>query len=121
MEVTFKVHRKDPENGGESSYSTYQVDLPEDATVLEGLQKIRDEQDDTLAFRASCCQGTCGECAVRINYKAQFTCTARIGAVTKKAPEILLDPVRNIPVVKDLVFDMDAFTWNKMSAMKPWM
>ena len=121
MEVTYKVHRKDPENGGESSYSTYQVELPEDATVLDGLQKIRDEQDDTLAFRASCCQGSCGECAVRINYKAQFTCTTRIGDVTKKALEILLDPVRNIPVIKDLVFDMDRFTWNKMAAMKPWM
>ena len=37
MEVTYKVHRKDPENGGHSSYSTYKVDLPEDATVLDGL------------------------------------------------------------------------------------
>ena len=34
MEVTYKVHREDPENGGESSYSTYQVDLSEEATVL---------------------------------------------------------------------------------------
>ena len=121
MEVTYKVHRKDPENGGESSYSTYQVDLPEDATVLDGLQKIRDEQDDSLAFRASCCQGYCGECAVRINYKAQFTCTTKVAAVTRKSPEILCDPVRNIPVIKDLVFDMDRFTWDKMAAMKPWM
>ena len=121
MEVTYKVHRKDPENGGESSYSTYKVDLPEDATVLEGLQKIRDEQDDTLAFRASCCQGYCGECAVRINYSAKLTCATKIGAVTKKAPEILCDPVRNIPVIKDLVFDMDKFSWDKMAAMKPWM
>ena len=58
---------------------------------------------------------------MRINYKAQFTCTTRIGDVTKKAPEILLAPVRNIPVIKDLVFDMDAFTWDKMAAVKPWM
>ena len=121
MEVTYKVHRKDPENGGESGYSTYKVDLPEDATVLDGLQKIRDEQDDTLAFRASCCQGFCGECSVRINYSAKLTCTTKISAVTKKGPEILCDPVRNIPVVKDLVFDMDAFLWNKIAAMKPWM
>ena len=121
MEVTYKVHRKDPENGGESSYSTYKVDLPEDATVLEGLQKIRDEQDDTLAFRASCCQGYCGECAVRLNYSAKLTCATKIGAVTKKAPEIQCDPVRNIPVIKDLVFDMDAFLWDKIAAMKPWM
>ena len=121
MEVTYKVHREDPENGGESSFSTYQVDLPEDATVLDGLQKIRDEQDDTLAFRASCCQGTCGECAVRINWRAQFTCTTKIADVTKKGPEILCAPVRNIPVIKDLVFDMDKFTWDKMAAMRPWM
>jgi len=121
MEVTYKVHRKDPENGGQTSYSTYNVDLPEDATVLDGLLKIRDEQDDTLAFRASCCQGYCGECSVRINYSAKLTCTTKIAAVTKKAPEVLLDPVRNIPVIKDLVFDMDAFLWDKMKQLKPWM
>jgi succinate dehydrogenase / fumarate reductase iron-sulfur subunit len=121
MEVTFKVFRKDPETDGKPGRSNYTLSLPENATVLDGLLKVRDEQDGTLAFRASCAQGYCGECSMRVNYKATLACTAKIAAFTKKAPEILLDPLRNIPVIKDLVFDWDAFMWNKIKAVKPWL
>jgi succinate dehydrogenase/fumarate reductase-like Fe-S protein len=67
METTFKVYRFDPENGGKPDFATYQVDLPDSATVMDGLRHIRDEQDPSLAFRASCERGSCGDCALRIN------------------------------------------------------
>ena len=121
MEITFKVYRKDPEKDGKPDRSTYTVDLPGDATVLEGLLKIRDEVDSTLAFRASCGRGYCGECMVRVNYSARFACIAKVSAFTQKGPEILLDPLRNVPVIKDLVFDWDAFMWNKIKTIKPWL
>ena len=121
MEITFKVYRKDPEKDSKPGRSNYTIDIPEDATVLDGLLKIRDELDGTLAFRASCARGYCGECTMRVNYKACFACTAKVSAFTKKAPEILLDPLRNVPVIKDLVFDWDAFMWNKIKALKPWL
>jgi succinate dehydrogenase / fumarate reductase iron-sulfur subunit len=121
MQVTFKVYRKDPEKDGKPGRSNYTVELDEEATVLEALLKIRDEMDDTLAFRASCLRGYCGECSMRVNYKACFACTAKLSAFTKKGPEILLDPLRNVPVIKDLVFDWDAFMWNKIKALKPWL
>src|SRR6266540_5256998 len=54
MQTTFKVHRYDPEAGGKPTSQAYALDLPEEATVLDGLFKIRDELDGTLAFRASC-------------------------------------------------------------------
>lgn len=121
MEVTYKVYRKDPEQNGSPSYSSYRVELDDDATVMDGLLKIRNEMDDTLAFRSSCCQGYCGECSMRINYRASLACSTKVAAVTKNGPEVLLDPMRNIPVIKDLVFDMDAFLWNKIKAVKPWL
>src|ERR671919_584801 len=67
MQVTFKVYRKDPEKDGKPGRSNYPLDLPEDATVLEALLKIRDESDSTLAFRGSCGRGYCGECMMRVN------------------------------------------------------
>lgn len=120
MEVIFKVYRKDPEKEDQGR-STYTVDIEGDATILDGLLKIRDEIDGTLAFRASCLRGYCGECTMRANFRACFACTARISAFTKNKPEIQLDPIRVVPVIKDLVFDWDAFLWNKLKAVKPWV
>lgn len=121
MQATFKVYRKDPEKDGKPGYSSHTVDLPENATVIDGLMKIRDEVDGTLAFRASCLRGYCGECSMRVNFKASLACAAKVSAFAKKNQEIQLDPLRNIPVVKDLVFDMDAFMWNKIKAVQPWL
>jgi succinate dehydrogenase / fumarate reductase iron-sulfur subunit len=121
MQVTFKVYRKDPEKDGKPGRANYTLELPEGATVLDGLLKIRDEVDSTLAFRASCARGNCGDCMVRVNNSARLTCTAKVSAYTQKGPEISLDPLRNIPVIKDLVFDFDAFLWNKIKAVKPWL
>jgi succinate dehydrogenase / fumarate reductase iron-sulfur subunit len=121
MQVTFKVYRKDPEKDGKAGRSNYTLELAEDATVLDSLLKIRDEVDSTLAFRASCARGYCGECMMRVNFGTRLTCLAKVADFTKKGPEISLDPLRNVPVIKDLVFDWDAFIWNKIKAVKPWL
>src|SRR5919108_2015745 len=121
MQVTFKVFRKDPEKDGKPSRANYPVELSDGATVLDGLQKIRDELDSSLAFRATCARGYCGECMIRVNNSARLACIAKVSAFTQKGPEVSLDPLRNIPVIKDLVFDFDAFLWNKIKAVKPWL
>lgn len=121
MQVTFKVYRKDPEKDGKPGRSNYTVEMAEGATVLDGLFKIRDEMDASVGFRASCLRGYCGDCMVRVNNSARLACTAKVSAFTQKGPEISLDPLRNVPVIKDLVFDWDAFMWNKIKAVKPWI
>jgi succinate dehydrogenase / fumarate reductase, iron-sulfur subunit len=121
MQVTFKVYRKDPEKDGKPGRANYTVDVPDGATVLESLFKIRDEMDPSLAFRCSCLRGHCGDCMVRVNGSSRLTCTAKVSAYTQKGPEISLDPLRNAPVIKDLVFDWDAFMWNKIKEVKPWL
>jgi succinate dehydrogenase / fumarate reductase iron-sulfur subunit len=121
MEITFKVYRKDPEKDGKPGRSNYTLELAEDATVLDALLKIRDESDSTLSFRGCCGRGYCGECMMRVNGSARLACTAKVPDYTKKGPEISLDPLRNVPVIKDLVFDWDAFMWNKIKEVKPWL
>jgi succinate dehydrogenase / fumarate reductase iron-sulfur subunit len=121
MQVTFKVYRKDPEKDGKPGRSNHTVELPDGATVLEALFKIRDEMDSSLAFRCSCLRGHCGDCMIRVNGSSRLACTAKVSNFTQKGPEISLDPLRCVSVIKDLVFDWDAFMWNKIRAVKPWL
>ena len=54
MQATFNVYRKEPGSSSKPGRSTHTVEVAEDATVMDALLKIRDEQDPTLGFRASC-------------------------------------------------------------------
>lgn len=122
MQASFSIYRKEPGEGSKPGRSNYTVELPEDATVMDALLKIRDEQDPTLGFRGSCLRGYCGDCTTRVNGKAIFTCTGKVAEIAKKGPaEISVEPIRNMPVVKDLIQDWDAFLWNKIDVLKPWL
>src|SRR5437899_12959330 len=101
MQVTFKVYRKDPEKDGKPGRSNYTVDVPDGATVLESLFKIRDEMDPSLPFRCSCLRGHCGDSMVRVNGSSRLTCTAEVAAYPQQGPEISLAAVRNVPGRKD--------------------
>ncbi len=121
MQTTFKVYRFDPEQQQPSHFMTYAVELPESATVVEALTHIRDEQDPSLAFRATCERGSCGDCALRVNKKGVLGCTAKIVDVVGKERVVTVEPIRNVPVFKDLVYDMDTFLWRKLKAVTPWI
>jgi succinate dehydrogenase / fumarate reductase iron-sulfur subunit len=121
MQATFKVYRHDPEAGGKPTFQPYTLDLPEDATVLDGLFKIRDEQDGTLAFRASCNRGFCGECTLRVNRGGRLACMTKVATSKNKEGEITVEPVRNVHVLKDLVYDVDKLLWQKIKAVEPWL
>jgi len=120
MQAKFSVYRKEPGQGSKPGRSTYTVELPEDATVMDALLKIRDEQDPGLGFRGSCLHGYCGDCTVRVNGKAGFSCAVKVAPLAAKG-EIAVEPIRNMPVVKDLISDWDAFLWDKIDVTRPWM
>jgi succinate dehydrogenase / fumarate reductase, iron-sulfur subunit len=121
MQISFNVYRKEARAEAKGSRANYTVELADDASVLDGLLKIRDEIDPTLAFRASCLRGYCGECTIRANGKSCFACTTRVSSLTQKSSEVTVDPVRNMPVVKDLVSDWDRFLWSKIDRVQPWL
>jgi succinate dehydrogenase / fumarate reductase, iron-sulfur subunit len=68
MQATFNIFRKEPGSSSKPGRSAYVVEVPEDATVMDALLKIRDEEDATLGFRASCLRGYCGDCTLRMNH-----------------------------------------------------
>lgn len=120
MECVFTVYRHDPADGASPTFQSYPVSLPETATVLDGLLQIRDRHDPSLAFRAACARGLCGECTLRINRKGQLACLARVAQVAKDG-EVTVEPVRNITVLKDLVYDVDELLWQKIAWVEPWL
>jgi succinate dehydrogenase / fumarate reductase iron-sulfur subunit len=88
--------------------------------VLDGLIRIKNEQDGTLSFRYSCRSAICGSCAMTINGHEKLACRTSVRKELERHGEIAVRPLRNLPVIKDLVVDMASF-WNKVRAVEPWL
>jgi succinate dehydrogenase / fumarate reductase iron-sulfur subunit len=90
----------------------YEVEL-ENATLIEVLTEIKTKQDPTLSFASGCRSSICGSCAVRVNGKELLAC-----AYKPKEGDIV-EPLKNMPLIRDLVVDMDhALNFSKVA--KAW-
>lgn len=104
--VTFVIERFD----GERSYSReYDFAYREGMTVLDALMEIREKQDPSLNFTASCRAAICGSCAVRVNGNAVLACDTRLDELLKKwsSSTLTVGPLANFRVISDLVVDWD--------------
>ncbi len=119
MDVALKIWRFDPESG-ERELREYEVDAPEWVTLLDVLDLIKDRVDGTLAYRKSCRMMICGSCGMSMDGAAVLACKTRMAEIAESGHVPVISPMGNLPVVKDLVVDMDPF-WEKMRAMKPWL
>ncbi len=86
--------------GGEGSYDTYQVPFEEKMSVFNVLEHIGNYLDPSLAFYASCRIGKCMGCTMMINGKRRLACTTLVEG------DLVLEPDRRYPVIRDLVVDM---------------
>ncbi|RCK72508.1 MAG: Succinate dehydrogenase iron-sulfur protein [Anaerolineae bacterium] len=85
-------------------WQIYSVTLPPSAYILDALEEIH-RQDPTLLFRHSCHHGSCGSCGIRINGKEGLACTTQLGDILQKQDVIVIEPLRNFPLIGDLVVD----------------
>ncbi|MHC5038533.1 MAG: succinate dehydrogenase/fumarate reductase iron-sulfur subunit [Planctomycetota bacterium] len=115
---TFRILRQDPEEGGKPAFQEFALEVPEGMTVLEALRTLQAEQDGALAFRYACRGAVCGSCAMRINGRIDLAC--RVQVLGEAEPVITLEPLPNLPVLKDLVVDMEPF-FAKNRAIRPWL
>lgn len=121
MEVTLKVKRFDPEGESKQPYfQEFKVEVEEYFTVLDTLIKVREDVDGTLAMRCSCRASICGSCSMRVNGHARLGCKTKIKDVAEGRESVTVEPMNNMPVVKDLVTDMKPF-WDKVKAIEPWL
>jgi succinate dehydrogenase / fumarate reductase iron-sulfur subunit len=116
---TFKIFRYDskmPEKG--PSFSTYYVETVPGMSILSALLNIRDEMDGGLSFRCSCRSAVCGSCAMAMNGKIELACRTQVASLGSSL--IILEPLPNFEIIKDLVVDMTPF-WAKYERIKPWL
>lgn len=119
MKINFKVYRLNKEKSDKVRYDSFPLDVEKTDTILYCLNKIRDENDSTLTFRHSCKSAMCGSCSVLINNKPMLACKTKIHDINFK-DEILIEPLKNYPVIKDLVVDYENF-WKRIKAIRPWL
>lgn len=105
--MQFSIYRYNPENDSKSYMKDYEVEIPanSDMMVLDALHLIK-EQDETLTFRASCREGVCGSDGMNINGLNRLAC---ITPVSSLKPPIVIRPLVNMPVIRDLVVDFTLF------------
>jgi len=121
-EFTLKIRRFLPESGEAPYWQEYKVDLEGHRSVLEGILAAKAEQDGTIGIRCSCRAAICGSCGVRINGKAALACKTHLEeAAADDGGEIVVEPMGNMPVIKDLIVDMDAVHWKKIQRVTPWL
>jgi succinate dehydrogenase / fumarate reductase iron-sulfur subunit len=120
---TLKVRRYDPESGQAAYWHDYSVELDPERSVLDGILQVKDREDASLAIRCSCRAAICGSCGVRINGQSALACNTRLSDAAERASDgaITVEPMGNMPVIKDLVVDMDAVHWRKIQRVVPWL
>lgn len=94
--------------GEEGGYQEYTVPRRENQTVLDVVTWIQRNEDPGLSYRYACRVGMCGSCAMQVNGIARWTCRTHVSNVVRN-DTLQLAPLSNLPVVKDLVVDMDVF------------
>jgi succinate dehydrogenase / fumarate reductase iron-sulfur subunit len=101
------------------TYQNFDIDVHDEAMVLDGLIHIREYVDETLCVRCSCRCAICGSCAMWVNGHAKLACTTKLKDVIENGAVRVESPPSMMPV-RDLVWDMGPFM-QKMRAVKPWL
>ena len=121
MIVDLKIKRFDPsDSGGKTWWQEYSVDIHKDSTVLDALIQVREYEDTSLALRCACRASICGSCGMRVNGNAKLVCKTRVVEVAPNGEQIIVEPMGNQHVVKDLVISLDTF-FDQIKRIKPYV
>ena len=117
MKFKMKIYRFNPETDHEPHFDVFEVEASPNDRILDCLNKIRWEQDSTLTYRMSCAHGICGSDAVSINGIPALACQKLVQDYDCNQ-ELLLEPLKYFPVIKDLTVDMRLF-FKRIKAIQP--
>lgn len=119
MRCHFTIYRFDPQIDDRPRYQQYDVDAEPTDKILDCLNKIRWEQDPTLAYRYSCAHGICGSDAMVINGRIELACQKLVRDF-KTANNFVVEPLPLFKVVKDLIVDLEPF-FKKYREVEPYL
>ncbi len=118
MEISLRIQRFDPSRDRTPHFETYKVTANLSSRLLDCLNKIRWEQDGSLAYRMSCSHGICGSDGMTINGIPSLACQKLIRDFDY-TKEIVIEPLHFFPVIKDLIVDMEPFFQRENSIHPP--
>lgn len=117
MNVKVRIRRYNPEKDRRPYWSEFRVEAEPMDRVLDLLQSIKENQDGTVTYRRSCAHGVCGSDAMVINGRNRLACKMLVKDV---GASVQIEPLRGLPVIKDLVVDMEPF-WRQYKSIKPFL
>ncbi len=122
-EFTLRLRRFDPESEGPAYWESHTVELAPHRSVLEGILQARARFDGSIGIRCSCRAAICGSCGVRVNGEPGLACQTHLDAASAGGRNgvIEVEPMGNMPVIKDLIVDMEAVHWKKIRSVTPWL
>jgi succinate dehydrogenase / fumarate reductase, iron-sulfur subunit len=122
-EYTLRLRRYDPESGEAPYWQEHTIDLEPHRSVLEAILQARARFDGSIGIRCSCRAAICGSCGVRINGQPGLACHTHLDHAKRGSRDgvIEVEPMGNMPVIKDLIVDMDAVHWKKIARVTPWL
>src|ERR671938_824411 len=118
-----RLRRYDPESGAGPYWDEHTIELEPHRSVLEAILQAKARFDGSIGIRCSCRAAICGSCGVRINGRPGLACHMHLtkAAETARDGVIVVEPMGNMPVLKDLIVDMDAVHWKKIQRVTPWL
>jgi succinate dehydrogenase / fumarate reductase iron-sulfur subunit len=119
MQVGLKIWRFNSRSG-ERELQEFEIDAPEEATLLDCLDIVKDRHDGSLAYRKSCRMMICGSCGMRMDGAAVLACKVRMYDVVQEGRVPVISAMGNLPILKDLVVDMGPF-WEKFRSVDPYL
>jgi succinate dehydrogenase / fumarate reductase iron-sulfur subunit len=119
MQVALKIWRSNSKTG-ERELQEFEIDAPEEATLLDCLDIVKDRHDGSLAYRKSCRMMICGSCGMRMDGAAVLACKVRMYDVAQAGHVPVISAIGNLPILKDLVVDMGPF-WEKFRSVDPFL
>jgi len=121
MNIILKVQRFNPDTDAVPFYQEYSVATDPNERLLDALMQVKRFQDGSLGFRKSCAHGVCGSDAIRINGKDGLACKTLIKEVARQDGDVItVEPLKHLPVQRDLIVDQEAF-FEKYRSIKPFL
>jgi len=117
LDVRLRIRRYNPEADAEAHWEEYRVQAEPTDRVLDLLHEVKWFQDGTLTFRRSCGHGVCGSDAMLINGTNRLACEY---LVKDAGTSITVEPIKGLPVIKDLLVDMEPF-WDQYRSVMPYL
>jgi succinate dehydrogenase / fumarate reductase iron-sulfur subunit len=121
MKICLEIQRFNPESDKEPYFQKFEVDAEPTDRLLAVLLDIKGKQDSTLGLRRSCAHGVCGSDAMVINGKERLACKTLIQDVAQEEDAVIrVEPLRNLPIQRDLMVDQQKF-FEKYMHVKPYL